>query len=121
MWAILDIKRRVCLRDNYFLVYLVHNFLFRHIFVSELKKKSAIIPESTNVFFHVKHFTLSDAIYVISAQHNRLWSELHRSASAQKKNEPTLLCSALIKKKFVIEVNSFAFNGNSLHCNSLGT
>ena len=38
-----------------------------------------------------------------------------RSKSAQKKNEPTLLYSALIKKKFVCEVNSFAFNDNSLH------
>ena len=53
-------------------------------------------------------------------QHNR-----HRSESAQvkigpgqnlrKKNEQTLLYSALIKKKFVCEVNSFAFCGNSLH------
>ena len=38
-----------------------------------------------------------------------------RSKSAQKKNEPTWLYSALIKKKFVYEVNSFAFNGNLLH------
>ena len=30
-------------------------------------------------------------------------------------NEPTLLYSAFIKKKFVCEVNSFAFNGNLLH------
>ena len=32
----------------------------------------------------------------------------------RKKNEPTLLYSVLIKRKFVCEVNSFAFNGNSL-------
>ena len=38
-----------------------------------------------------------------------------RSKSAQKKNEPTWLYSALIKKKkFVCEVNSFAFNGYKL-------
>ena len=30
-------------------------------------------------------------------------------------NELTFLHSALIKKKFVCEANSFAFNGNSLH------
>ena len=35
--------------------------------------------------------------------------------SAQKKNQPTWLYLALIKKKFVCKVNSFAFNGNSLH------
>ena len=46
------------------------------------------------------------SIYDISAQHNP-----RRSQSAQKKNE---LHSAFIKKKFVCEVNSFAFNGNSL-------
>ena len=44
----------------------------------------------------------------ISEQHNQ-----RRPKSAQKKNELTLLYSALIKK-FVSEVNSFAFNGNSL-------
>ena len=49
-------------------------------------------------------------IYDISAQHNR-----RKPKSSQEKNEPTLLYSALIKKKFVSEVNSFAFNGNSLH------
>ena len=32
-----------------------------------------------------------------------------------EKNEPTLLYSALIKKKFMCKVNSFAFNGNLLH------
>ena len=32
-----------------------------------------------------------------------------------EKIEPTWLYSALIKKKFVCEVNSFALNGNSLH------
>ena len=32
-----------------------------------------------------------------------------------EKNEPTWLYSALIKKKFVCKVNSFVFNGNSLH------
>ena len=46
----------------------------------------------------------------ISAQHNQ-----RRSKSAQKKNEPTLLYLALIKKKFVCKVNSFVFNDNSLH------
>ena len=38
-----------------------------------------------------------------------------RPKSAQKKNEPTLMYSALIKIKFVCKVNNFAFNGNSLH------
>ena len=33
----------------------------------------------------------------------------------RKKNEPTLLYSALIKKKFMCEVNSLAFNRNLLH------
>ena len=37
------------------------------------------------------------------------------SKSAQKNNKPALLYSALIKKKFVFEVNSFALNGNSLY------
>ena len=34
----------------------------------------------------------------------------------RKKMNQLLLYSALIKNKFVCEVNSFAFNGNSLHC-----
>ena len=40
-----------------------------------------------------------------------------RSESAQKKNQLpiTLLYSALIKK-FVCKIESFAFDGNSLHC-----
>ena len=65
------------------------------------------------------------AIYNISTQQNRCniicsGRNRHRSKSAQvkigpEKNELTLLYSALIKKKSVSEVNSFAFNGNSLH------
>ena len=45
-----------------------------------------------------------DCVPDISAQQNR-----------RRNKEPTLLYSTLIKKKFVCEVNSFAFNGNSLH------
>ena len=51
----------------------------------------------------------------IDAGQNRAGQNRRRSESAQKKNELTWLYSALIKKKFVCEVNSFAFNGNSLH------
>ena len=51
----------------------------------------------------------------ILAQHNRRRTFQRWSKSVQKKDEPTLLYSALIKKNIVSEVNSFAFNGNLLH------
>ena len=51
----------------------------------------------------------------VGAGHFGAGQNWHRSKSAQKKNEPTWLYSALIKNKFVCKVNSFAFNGNSLH------
>ena len=44
----------------------------------------------------------------ILAQHNQRRSELVQ----KKKKELTLLYLALIKKKFICEINSFVFNGN---------
>ena len=45
------------------------------------------------------------------------WPNLGTSAqqNRRRKNESTWLYLALIKKKFVCQVNSFAFNGNLLH------
>ena len=54
-------------------------------------------------------------IYDISAQHNRRRPKSWQVKICTEKNELTWLYSALIKKKFVCEVNRFAFNGNSLH------
>ena len=49
-------------------------------------------------------------------RHNKIGAgHFTATKSTQKKNELTLLFSAFIKKKIVCEVNSFAFNGNSLH------
>ena len=53
--------------------------------------------------------------YFYDSRHFGAGQNRPRSKSAQKTNEPTLLYSALIKKKFVCKVNSFAFNGNLLH------
>ena len=70
-------------------------------------------------------FRIFNAISNISASQNRhrtfrhhiicTSQSRHRSKSAEKKNELSLLYSALIKIKFVCQVNNFAFNGNSLH------
>ena len=62
MWAILDIKRRCCLRSIYLLVYHVQLYITFYAGISLFHnlKNSAIIPESTNVFFHVKHCSLPD-------------------------------------------------------------
>ena len=56
------------------------------------------------------HFGSTKSPLDISAKHNR-----RRSKSAQNKNKTTLLYSTLIRKKFVCEVNSFAFTGSTLH------
>ena len=74
-----------------------------------------VLAQVLNLFvFCCVHF-VQQSIPEISAQENRPRPESPQAKIGAEKIEPTLLYSALIKKKFVCEVNSFAFNGNSLH------
>ena len=61
------------------------------------------------------HVSATKLAQDISAQHNLCRPESAQVKIDAEKNEPTWLYSALIKNKFVCEVNSFAFNDNSLH------
>ena len=73
------------------------------------------INTQQNKNIDLRHFCITKSAQDISAQHNLRRSESAQAEIGAEKNEPTWLYSALIRKEFVCEVNSFAFNGNSLH------